>query len=297
MEISNHMSVSESLFSSISKRHNRNKTISRGYYEPSRLCKVYQLDLTDPEIKNIPRAGVLFYTFINGELHVCFGKDAKSGDLTDFGGRKHVGESPIKCGIREGNEESRFAFSFLRANQIQGFYCLYSSNMLIIFIPVASPDDRDIRELTGINFSEKQFLNKTQVKAKAYNEVNDIVWLNESKLENLFSSRPTIQLFAKVRRFMYSCTELSQNISEMRKVLHSVISGETEHYENGQLERRVQNSLSAVGSERRFRGTEVRDNKLTQWLSVQEDHSNKFIYKTQSESIPRRFIPEARTLV
>lgn len=283
-EINHHLSLGESIFPGISKKANRGRPINRGYYEPSRLCKVYQLDMTEPAIKNIPRAGVLFYTFIQGELHVCFGKDAKSGDLTDFGGGKRAGESPVKCAIREGNEESRYAFSNLKIDQIQGFYCLYSSNMLIIFIPVASPDTRDIRELTGTNFKEKQFLSKTQLKAKAFNEVSDIVWLDEAKLTNLFSERPTIQLFAKVRRFIYSCNDFSQNIEKMRRVLHSVIAGETEKYEHNELEQKVQQSFStSVGAE--IYSSFPSQSKLNQWLSFRE---------STTEPIPRRFMPEIR---
>ena len=214
------------IFAVIPRKHKKQKPISRGFYENSRLTRVHQLNLDDPLIKNIPRAGVVFYTFINDEFHLCFGKDAASGDLTDFGGGRRHNESPIKCAVREGNEESRYAFSEIKPEQVQGFFCLYSSNMLIIFIPVASPNEMDIRQITDQNFKNKQFLTKRQGKARCFNEVSEIVWLNESQVDNLFSKRPTLQMFAKVRRFIYSCIEFSQSTIIMKNILRTVIKKE-----------------------------------------------------------------------
>ena len=302
------------IFSIITRRHNQARSINRGSYEPSRLCKVYELDLRDPVIKAIPRAGVLFYTFIQGQLHICFGKDAKTGDLTDFGGQKRQGESPVKCAIREGNEESRKAFSEIKLDQIQGYCCLYSSNMLIIFIPVAPPNDKDVRELTTNNFKEKQFLNKIQARSRAYNEVDEIVWLDEDGLSNLFSPRPLVRLFDKVRRFIYSCTEISQDIVKMRKILYQVIAGDIEQYSPADLEQKIQNSLATIGSEVR------NENKLSEWLALGSEipllsgsyySTDTFVEPSQnlknpdspssrpkfahlSEPVSRRFIPEIK---
>lgn len=234
------------LFSGIPKKRTNRRPVNKGMYEPSRLCKVYELDLEDTSIANIPRAGVLFYTIIDSSLHICFGRDAKTGDLTDFGGGRKASESPVQCAAREGNEESRFVFSHLRVDKIQGFYCLYSSNMLIVFIPVASPNDRDIRELTASNFNEKHFLSKSQSKSRSYNEVADIEWLNEEQIANLFSTRPTKQLFAKVRRFICSCTEISQNIERMRNVLTSVITTGEETYSELPKDSRLNIWMSSV---------------------------------------------------
>jgi len=212
------------MFSAIPRRHKRQKPVSRGSYESSRLCRVHELDMLDPCIKNIPRAGVLFYTFIDEELYICFGRDQATGDLTDFGGGRKQNEDPVRCAIREGNEESRFAFSEIQPEQVQEFFCLYSSNMLIIFIPVAAPDGMDIRQVTNENFSSKQFLNRRQVQAKCYNEVSDLVWLGEAEIGNLFSARPSFQMFAKVRRFIYSCNDFSQNPIQMKRILISIVN-------------------------------------------------------------------------
>lgn len=219
------------IFSAIPRKHKIQKPISRGFYESARLCRVYELDMTDSCIRNIPRSGVLFYTFIDGELFICFGRDNGSGDLTDFGGGRRQSEDPIKCAIREGNEESRFAFSEIQTEQVQGFFCLYSSNMLIVFIPVAAPDKMDIRTITKENFLSKQFLTGYQSQARCYNEVSDLVWLGESSIENLFSPRPNFQMFAKVRRFIYSCSSFSKNLNRMKCILMTIIE-EAKQFEN-----------------------------------------------------------------
>lgn len=216
--------VQHNIFSIVPRKHRKLKPVSRGVYEHSRLTRVHSLNLDDPSIRNIPRAGVLFYTFINGRLNICFGRDASTRELTDFGGGRRNNESPVKCAIREGNEESRYAFSEIRPDQVQGFFCLYSSHMLIIFIPVASPNEMDIRQITDENFKSKQFLNKRQFRARCFNEVIELVWMEESEADNLlFSQRPVYQMFAKVRRFIYSCTEFAQSITVMKNILLTVI--------------------------------------------------------------------------
>jgi hypothetical protein len=220
------------LFSAIPRRHNRKKPVSRRTYEPSRLCRVYELDMRDPTIRNIPRAGVVFYTLINDELHLCFGRDRVSGELTDFGGGKQINENPVNCAVREGNEESRYAFSKISVQQVQYFTCLYSSNMLIIFIPIVSPNDIDIRTITANNFDKRKFLNYYQRNDRRYNEISEIVWLNETQICNIFSDRPTISMFAKVRRFIYSCNQLSQNIDTMKRVLKGVIEYSPQDLQN-----------------------------------------------------------------
>lgn len=217
--------VSCNIFAILPRRHKKPRPISRATYESSKLSRVNQLDLKDPVIRNIPRAGILFYTFIDDELNLCFGRDIGTNDLTDFGGGRRRSESPIKCAVREGNEESRYAFGEITTERIQGCFCLYSSNMLIVFVPVASPDHQDIRTITCNNFDNKYFLNKRQSKARCYNEISEIIWMNESQINNLFSKRPNVQMFAKVRRFIYSCTGFSQNITIMKNVLKSVITG------------------------------------------------------------------------
>lgn len=221
-------SKENNIFSAIPRKHQKQRAVTRGFYDNSKLCRVYELNMNDPRIRNIPRAGIVFYTFINNELFLCFGRDRESKELTDFGGgrRTILGETSLQCAIREGNEESRHAFSEIKPEQIEGFYCLHSNNMLIIFVPVASPNEMDIREITSRNFNKMEFLDLHQKTKPCYNEISEIVWLNERQIENLFSKHPQTPLFAKVRRFIYSCSEFSQNIAQMKAILKSAIGSD-----------------------------------------------------------------------
>jgi hypothetical protein len=74
-----------------------------------------------------------------------------------------------------------------------------------------------------LNFKNKQLLSKKQVRAKCFNEVSEIIWLNEAQIDNLFSERPSMQMFAKVRRFIYSCVEFSQSTTIMKNILRTTI--------------------------------------------------------------------------
>ena len=102
--------------------------------------------------------------------------------------------------------------------------------MLIIFIPVASPNDMDIRLVTCQNFDEQKCLTYRQKNDRHYHENSEIVWLNELQIVDLFSERPAIRMFPKVRRFIYSCTQLSKNILVMKAILRSVITDIPQEY-------------------------------------------------------------------
>lgn len=212
-----------SVFTKIPRKHINKRAIQKGSYENSRLTKVKDLDLTNPDIRRIPRAGILFYTYIDSYLYICFGQDRKSQDLTDFGGTRRRNENPIRCAVRECNEESRLAFGRITTRQVQECCCLYSSKMLIIFVPVVAPNGLDVRTLTWDNFVNKNFLNISQSNHKSFNEVSIILWLGEQQIKNLFSEMPYLQVYNKVRRFIYSCRYFSSNIDRMKRILFSVV--------------------------------------------------------------------------
>lgn len=215
--------ISINIFSAVSKKQ---KQVRRGNYEIARLARVYRLDMKDSAIRNIPRAGVVFYSFIGEELHICFGRDKQTGELTDFGGARteKIGETSIRCAIREGNEESRLAFSRLNIDQVQNFFCLYSSAMLIIFIPVVYPDPNvDIRDLTKQNFNDSRFLNHHQKKDPRYNEISELAWVNEAQFKDLFSVTSEVPMYIKVKKFIKSCDLLFKNFDLVKNLLKNII--------------------------------------------------------------------------
>lgn len=206
-------------FGSIPRYHKRHNPVSRGVYENSRLCRVCDLKLSDNNIKTIPRAGMIFYTVINNELYICFGKDTKTNDLTDFGGTRNHWESPLACAVREGNEESRHVFGEITESQVKNYMCLYSSSMLIIFVPVLAVSDIDVLQISANTFASKVYLEPGQQKTRCYNEIADLVWLPEEKAKDIFAPRSQIQMFAKVRRFICSCEEFQHDMMKMKYLL------------------------------------------------------------------------------
>ena len=95
--------------------------------------------------------------------------------------------------------------------------------MLIIFVPI-KPYSEETLKITKENFKKRIFLNRQQSENKKFNELSDIIWLDEYQVENIFSSQPKIQMFAKVRRFIHSCRSFSKEISVMKNLLAETIN-------------------------------------------------------------------------
>lgn len=210
----------KNIFAAIPRQNKKHKAVSRGEYENSRMCMVHELNMSENCIKNIARAGILFYTLINKDLYICFGRDNRTGDLTDFGGHKQHGETPIACAVREANEETRHVFGELKVDQTMNCRCLYNSNMLIIFVPVIAPDDNtNIIKSTMETFASKKYLAPGQHKNRCYNEISGLEWLHENLVKNIFSPYPQIQMFAKVKRFICSCVDFNHDINRMKLLL------------------------------------------------------------------------------
>jgi hypothetical protein len=224
------------LFGAIPRRPLMRKPVCRGTYECSRLCRVYQLDLLDPMIAKIPRGGIVYYTFENGELYFCFGRDRTSGDLTDFGGGRRGLEDPVECAVREGNEESRFVFGQLTPQSVQWFWCLYNSQMLIIFVHVATRGKESIFDLTARNFQSAQMVPNQYIRIKGgtivisrcCDEVSEMVWLNERRIDDILSDSSRIKLYARVRRFIRSCPQFQKPGRCIRDWLLQLNPGETQ---------------------------------------------------------------------
>ena len=194
-------------------------TANKGIYENARFSTINKLNFNDPFIQKINRAGIIYFSIIDGELYLCFGRDKKSGDITDFSGLKKKGETPIECALREGCEESRKVFGFINPDQVSKYICLYSTQMLIIFVPVIAPTGIDIRKLTVENFNNKSFLNARQISYPCYNEISEIIWFDSKEIENIFSLQSNHKMYTKVRRFIYSCRPFSENVQQMKKIL------------------------------------------------------------------------------
>jgi len=81
------------------------------------------------------RGGVIVYTHFNGTVYFSFGIDAKTHDLTDFGGGiGHRDASPISGALREFSEETLGIFGTVTVDQIGTCPVIYDLNNLIIFL-------------------------------------------------------------------------------------------------------------------------------------------------------------------
>lgn len=188
-------------------------------------------------IKHIPRCGCIFYTYVNGEINWCLGRDKLTNELSDFGGHRKLNESVLECIVREGNEESRKVFNKFNANDILNCWCLWNQHMIIVFIPVISKTKKDIREMTKLHFETKKFLNEKEINHKSYNEIIEITWLTCTQLNKiLYSELETNEiLYMKIKKFIlsYSSIDVIESINNFLKFDDmSIITGQLNIYLN-----------------------------------------------------------------
>lgn len=146
----------------------------------------------------IIRAGVIFYTLIDNQLHFCFGRDNKSSDLTDFGGGRKKSESVSLCALREAFEESRKVFGVINEQQIGQCPCLTNNDMAIIFIPVIAKKF-DIRIITQNLFHFKYYLTDAEYKCRCYNEMSSLEWLDTQQFFDLLEVDSAQSMYTKVK--------------------------------------------------------------------------------------------------
>ena len=221
---------SESLFATVPQKFIKSKApIQKSQFLPSILCSVKSIDLSAKE--KIVRGGIVFYTFVDGEFFLCFGRDVITGDITDFGGRRENRESIIECAIREGQEESRFLIPRITELSVQNYKCIYnitstSASILIIFVPIASQNpNTDIIKSTKYNFTQKINLTESQKYSHEFNEMEEIVWLSEYEAQYLFSHnqygrKGSNKIYTKVRKCIMSIEKFS--IETLRDSLRTV---------------------------------------------------------------------------
>lgn len=81
------------------------------------------------------RGGMLPYTIIKGEVHILFGVDRASGELSDFGGGRKLNETLITTALREGKEET-LDLIVVNESQVDNFPIVSKKAIGIIFIPI-----------------------------------------------------------------------------------------------------------------------------------------------------------------
>ena len=122
------------------------------------------------------RAGVILIVYSSKTPETplfCLGKDALSNDFTDFGGKlcKLDNGNPLKCALREFEEESLGVFGEFGMNDVLEDYCVYSDTSLIVFIKIRVENT----EWIDLQFSRK-------LKYQAFREIIKLKWLTLDKL-------------------------------------------------------------------------------------------------------------------
>ncbi len=146
------------------------------------------------DIKTV-RSGGIPYTISNGCLYFLLARDTASKELGDFGGGVRKNELSLMAGFREFREETRGIFcDYETANDIAISLALKDPDdkMAVIFIPVGSKWLEEAPKLFSEMSSSK----------KKFNEISDIVWVNEIRFRDLIKGRKIGDvMWSKVRRF------------------------------------------------------------------------------------------------
>jgi hypothetical protein len=170
--------------------------------------KYLDLNLVKPQ-----RAGIVLYTQINGIIHLGFGIDNMSKDITDFGGRvnyrKNKDGNVITGAIREFMEETLYIFSAIDKKDIEECHVIHDKNNLIVFMHIdINPDDvscvfehKFTQASLLYNIYKENFINSAKKgKQCLYPEVSAIVWLPSYEF-NYKLCLPNI-FFSRVRDFL-----------------------------------------------------------------------------------------------
>jgi len=129
-----------------------------------------------------PRAAVIPYLVIEGELFFLLGRDHQSGDITDLGGGVKKHESTLAAALREFNEESDGVLGQLCPNDVTCSVALLSNQMGVLFIPLSKKWYTKAPQL---------FANRKDPRKKSHSEIDQLIWFTEEDFQEIV--RPGFQ--------------------------------------------------------------------------------------------------------
>lgn len=137
------------------------------------------------------RAGIIPYTFNNGQLYIGLGVDSKYHEFTDFSGTiDHSQENCIEGAIREFKEETLSVFKDINERDLQDYYAICSDKMMVIFV----------------GFNVKKDLVPEKFKRNFKNakkpEICAIVWFIPESFQSLICEGD--KMFKKLKDLLYS---------------------------------------------------------------------------------------------
>lgn len=178
--------------------------------------------LSQTKNRSQTRCGILPYIILNEKYYICFGKDHKSGDYTDFGGGVHKGEEPLQCAIREFSEESRGVFGKISIEDLQGCTCMYNKKMLIVIINIFAKSNLgsplDLIKNSLSDFRSMSYIPEDHRSDPKYNEIKAISWISEDIIKDVFIDNGySIKVYTRVRKFLRSCKEFSTSLESIKR--------------------------------------------------------------------------------
>lgn len=81
------------------------------------------------------RAGIILYTSYSDIVYLCLGRDSRTHEFSDFGGRSEKGEFAVDTALREFHEETVNAFR-IDKEDIMDSLCVYDRDSMVIFVRV-----------------------------------------------------------------------------------------------------------------------------------------------------------------
>jgi len=139
-----------------------------------------------------------------GRIFYGFGVDAKTREITDFGGGVRARETVTGSALREFAEESLGVFDdACDTSPCARHLCAFNKSMLILFLRIAS---RVPTAEISINFDKKARGDASAIASPQ--EVSAIVWLTEKELrDTLRGVSPKYIMYSRVRRLLSACVE------------------------------------------------------------------------------------------
>lgn len=173
------------------------------------------LDCVKPQ-----RAGVILYTVVNGATYFGLGLDARTHDLTDFGGGViyKTDQNVIRGALREFDEETLQIFNPVTLDEIKQCPVIYDENNLIIFIHVnVDPNvacktfNDEYEQIIKRNEKERQENSAQQSRSQSQKirdpEVCAITWLTWEDFQRSMKERGV--MFSRVQRFLNKAEDFS----------------------------------------------------------------------------------------
>jgi len=137
------------------------------------------------------RAGVIVYDYSSGDLEICLGVDASTGQLTDFGGgvSYQIDQTALRGALREFSEETHDVFGEINNPVLQDSYVVYNEvDILIILYPCL------------IGNALENFQSSRNIRS----ENSALVRLNRSQIQSLLDGQTIISEAGRRSRSLYA---------------------------------------------------------------------------------------------